>query len=311
MALEALTDQLHDLSLAAGECVPFHPPKGTAKLDDTPRYLFRVFTPNSRGMTSKTWAMSSDAMVGTTDCKTDIFERSDSNQVANMIYSHLRWLKIPNDNLVSWTSSLLVALVYIFHLNASTTDGSAFENIYICIMDTTCCDKGVFMRDRDLIREYKSYNLDLKYFERLRSRQHKTWRGYFYFGEYISQGALKVEGRCQVVSAQAIIDQNLYELLPGLRNFPQGTIQSPPPWANKVIEIRENFYTQVIACQESIYDKFSAAIRIGELFGRRWRMPVAISLLGLIPHQDSDITILSTLRQPIFTGKLPLKTRHN
>lgn len=38
--------------------------------------------------------------------------------------------------------------------------------------------------------------------------------GSFYFGEYLSQGALDIEDKCQLVSAEAIINQGLIKLQP-------------------------------------------------------------------------------------------------
>jgi hypothetical protein len=78
----------------------------------------------------------------------------------------------PEDNLVSWTSSLLFAIAYIFHLHANSRDGSTF-NISLCIVDTTGFPKRVFLRDMDLIRAYCSFDEDLQNFERLRLRKHK------------------------------------------------------------------------------------------------------------------------------------------
>ncbi|KAH6714588.1 hypothetical protein BKA61DRAFT_605536 [Leptodontidium sp. MPI-SDFR-AT-0119] len=49
---------------------------------------------------------------------------------------HPQWWKGHEDNLVSWTSSLLFALVYIFHLHANSNDRSAFDDIHLCIIDT-------------------------------------------------------------------------------------------------------------------------------------------------------------------------------
>jgi hypothetical protein len=118
-----LEDYLNGLKLADPECLPFCPTEDmkrrVGKFDDIPRYLFRVFTPRSRGTTDTSWTKSVDATKGASTSKVDIFARADNEQVAEMIYRHLRWWKGPEDNLVSWTSSLLFALVYIFHLRAN------------------------------------------------------------------------------------------------------------------------------------------------------------------------------------------------
>lgn len=55
-----------------------------------------------------------------------------------MLYIHLRWwgtLSDP-DNLVSWTSSLLFALQYVFYRHYSSKDGSSLDTIDLCVVDT-------------------------------------------------------------------------------------------------------------------------------------------------------------------------------
>ncbi|KAG9242212.1 hypothetical protein BJ878DRAFT_184442 [Calycina marina] len=207
MALPDIADALQALSLSDPEHLLFYPGGENAwlweKFNDIPRYLFRVFTPKSRGETNRIWTKSMDARDGNQNSRVDIFARESKEQVAGMLYRHLRWLPGPEDNLVSWTSSMLFALVYIFHLRANTRNGSAFDDISLCIVDTTEFPKEVFIRDMDLIRAYLQYNADLEGFKSLRSRDD------YYFGEYLSQGALKIEDKCGIVSAQAIIDRGL------------------------------------------------------------------------------------------------------
>jgi hypothetical protein len=52
-----------------------------------------------------------DATDGIPNARLDIFARDDEREVADMLNRHLRWWKGDKDNLVSWTSSLLFALV--------------------------------------------------------------------------------------------------------------------------------------------------------------------------------------------------------
>ncbi|XMA13668.1 hypothetical protein WAI453_006459 [Rhynchosporium graminicola] len=161
-----ITDAFHALSVADPEYLLFRPGLENARLSEKfnqiPRYLFRVFTPRSRGKTNWTWTKSMDARGGNRNSKVDIFARENRAEVAGMLYRHLRWWQGPEDNFVSWTSSLLFALVYIFHLRANTRNGSAFDNIFLCIIDTTEFPKEVFMQDLDLIQAYLGYSDDLK-----------------------------------------------------------------------------------------------------------------------------------------------------
>ncbi|KAK1564210.1 uncharacterized protein LY79DRAFT_684048, partial [Colletotrichum navitas] len=102
----------------------------------------------------------------------DIFARAKKSPVVAIVNAHLRWYTSSSDNLVSWMSSLLFALVYIFYLRASARDRLAFENISVCIVDTTCFPPGGFLQDLDLIWAYKSSNSELALFETLRLKKH-------------------------------------------------------------------------------------------------------------------------------------------
>lgn len=82
----------------------------------------------------------------------------------------------------------------------------------------------------DLIRTYSLFDTSLRNLEGLRTETHV---GSYYFGEYLSQGALKIEDKCQIVSAQEIIDQGLFSLHPEL---------GKPGWANEVVLLCEGFY---------------------------------------------------------------------
>ncbi|KAK0619423.1 hypothetical protein B0T14DRAFT_208177 [Immersiella caudata] len=265
------------------------------KFDDIPRYLFRVYSPMSRGTTDNHWAKSMDARQCGSNRSLDIFARSDSG-VAGMINRHLRWMQGSQDNLVSWTSSLLFAIIYIFYLHASSRDGSAFDDIYLCIVDTTGFAKGVFLRDMDLIRAYSKFNEDLQRFEDLRSKQHRAYSGSYYFGEYLSQGALRIEDNCQIVSAQAMIVTGLYNLHPEFEEFGRWEMQDKPPWADLVIRLREDFYKPPVEWPEISAVEQEAAINIAQLFGQRWRLPMAANLIAMLPRRIEDGDILQAFK---------------
>lgn len=45
---------------------------------------------------------------------------------------------------------------------------------------------------------------------------------------------------------------------------------------------------------------------IAELFELHWRLPIAASLISLLPRQEGDPLILQTFRDPFFTGSSTL-----
>jgi hypothetical protein len=131
--------------------VPFCPSGNLAtKLDNTPRYLFRVYSDASAGYNSRNWMKSIDALGNNV---ADVFARDDAADVAIALNEHLRWSdKSRGDPFVSWTTSLLVAIEYAIYKHKA--HGTELQAIYLCIIDTTMFAKGVFIRDLDLMEEF-------------------------------------------------------------------------------------------------------------------------------------------------------------
>ncbi|EGU75970.1 hypothetical protein FOXB_13513 [Fusarium oxysporum f. sp. conglutinans Fo5176] len=211
MALDILQNRLQNLTVVDPECLPFRPAGDVEGRHETfydvPRYLFRVFTPKSQGETDWSWTKSRDARYTNADSSVDIFARANRQRTAEMLNRHLRWWTGPDDDLVSWTSSLSFALVSIFYLQASTG------------FDTSSFPEAVLLRDMDLIRAYRSFDSSLWNLEGLRCKKRNGFSGYYYFGEYLSQGALKIEGKCQIVLARDIILRGLYDIRPEFAKF--------------------------------------------------------------------------------------------
>ncbi len=109
MAFSNIADELQGLSLSDPEYLLFCPSGDKAwlreKFNDVPRYLFRVFTPKSCGVTDTSWTRSMDASYAPEKSRVDIFARQDNKQVASILNTHLRWREGLEDNFVSWTSS--------------------------------------------------------------------------------------------------------------------------------------------------------------------------------------------------------------
>lgn len=301
MALGDLADELQTLSLSEPEYLLFNPTGDKSwlreRFDDMPRYLFRVFTLKSDGTTDRFWVKSQDAKYSRASSTVDILSMDDDLLVARMLNKHLRWWG--KDNLVSWTSSLLFALQYIFYRHTDSRDGSSMDKIYLCIVDTVSFPKGVFLRDMDLINAYCLFDTSLLGLKDLRTRKHHDFTGSFYFGEYLSQGALRIEGKCRIVSAQEIMDQRLSSLRP---EFGESMMMEKAGWANAVLRLREAFYQEVAEQQEVTEEELRAAINIAQLFGPRWRLPIAANLIALLPRRSKDDAILQAFRASPFTG---------
>lgn len=247
MEPDDLVNGLQTVALTKPDCLLFNPVADKAwlrgKVDDIPRYLFRITTPLSDGFTDGIWVKSKDARHGRADSRRDIFAVGDNTQAACMLYKHLRWQTKPQDpdNFTSWTSSLLFALQYIFYRHKHPKDRSNLKDILLCIIDTASFTKGTFLKDMDLLNAYGPFDSHLRNHQEVREKKHSNFYGSLYFGEYLSQGALKIEDRCQLVSSQAIIDQGLFKLQPELM---MSMTVTKPSLANEVIRLREPFYVR-------------------------------------------------------------------
>lgn len=296
MALDTLSSGLQALGLHDPDSLLFNPLKDQAwlrsKFNSIPRYLFRVSTPVSYCTTDNVWVKSMDARLAEPTGDVDILSRHDNHEVANMLNSHLSWGKQPSDNFVSWTSSLLFALQYVIYLHKYSKETPSLEEINLCVIDTAAFPPGVFLQDLDLIDAYKSYNNGLQDLEGLRRRQ-------YYFGEYLSQGALKIENKCQIVSTRAIFDRGLFSLQP---EFNISMTNGKRTWAKEVLRLRESFSYYALITSSISPQEIQAAKSIAQLFGPRWRLPVAANLMALSPHRSSDPALRQVFKAPPFTG---------
>lgn len=160
----------------------------------------------------------------------------------------------------------------------------------------------------DLIRAYSSFNDDLRQFELLRSQKKpKEYSGSFYFGEYLSQGALKIKSKCQIVSVQEIIDRGLYDLQPEFKTFAEWERQEnkKPLWAKAVIMLREIYYQAELNWQRISTKEREAAMNIAALFDPRWRLPMAANLIAMLPHRVEESDIPQAFRTVSFSSTYP------
>lgn len=166
------------------------------------------------------------------------------------------------------------------------------SDIHLCIIDTSSFPKGVFLKDLDLIQAYRGHDSALANLGNLRNRKHARLMGSYYFGEYLSQGALHVDGNCSLVSAQDIVDQGLFRLQP---EFEKSSLAKKPEWAEEVIRLREPFYKDIAQLHLVTDEELTAALGIVQLFGYRWRWPMADSLLGLCPRDTDPLSAFPRL----------------
>lgn len=283
MAISELTESFENTTLNDGAPV-FSPRKharwSNLELQPVPRFLFRIYTPISDGITNEHQASSRDAAAGKQTSNEDIFSTSTLETTAIQIADHLWWRRWRrDDNLVSWSSSALFLLLYIFYRHHDSSDGSSLDDIRLLVVDTKKFQDHTFIRDTDLISAFKEFDTreekSLDSMDRLRKKPD------YYFGEYLSQGALRISGKCSTVSAQTMIDRGLLNLHAVFKEAYDGTHRGR--WVDPVLMARNTigFASQnPSAAPEQLVVAFDIALA----FGGDWRLPIAVQLLATLPH---------------------------
>lgn len=264
-----------------------------AVLDNIPRYLFRLATPKSAGITNERWVCSESVRQNGTSSKGDIFFNLDTTKrtdVARTLNTHLRWDKMynPEDNFVSWTSSLLFVLQYIYYRHYRDKTSPAEIKLYI--IDTMEFPRRTFMRDLDLIDIFCENNKSLKNFQFFRNQPQRNGDRY-YFGEYLSQGSLKIENKCQVITADILLERDrLHRIQPEFVPPHCDSKKSNPQWAKEVNRLRKAIWSPPKSPSISpndIGDGMQAIQEILEFVSPEWKYPMAIYFAALIGPESS------------------------
>jgi hypothetical protein len=291
----------------------------------------------------------------------DIFKRTGKAarlKVATGLNEHVRWWTCSSgkNNFVSWTPSMLFAITYAIHrINFMEREP---RQVSLCVVDTLELEslgypRGIFIKDMDLFREYEFAGPEIV---RDASGNPRSWRSgglpnmisfrnmsankagfihgdpteFFekgnknYYGEYLSQGKLKIEGASTIISFDNIIDENLYRLHPffeALRNNDPSRLPSKPEkfkaymkkaktvkgsevhWARATMMCKDIFYSVAKGCEEpTTVEEINAVAAIIKNVDPRWRFALAASLLALRPRQEDEKLVLEEFHKN-FGGK--------
>lgn len=272
-----------------------------------PRYLYRLFDDYTTGETSLTWVKSLDAKYGAEDHHIALTNRPNRREVALDLNAHLRWsTPTPSgkNNLVSWSSSFLFIVCYAVYREKKLR--TPFDQSSLCIIDTTKLPAGAFIKDLDLIPKFCDAVDSDEVLDDLRSQFYykvRTWaalglpnllklRESHYFGEYLSQGALKVEGACTIVTMDKIITRDLYTLCLGLEDE---VSSEQALWAIAVQRLRKNFRHPEKATKTTATEVRAVAAIVSS-FEPQWRRVIAASLFALRSRRKMDPLLLSAFR---------------
>ena len=106
-----------------------------------PRYLFRLYAPKSAGKTDTLAVISPAAIQFPTTAK-NIFAYVPE-EAAEKLNDHLMWRCDTGCNLMSWTSSLPVAIQH--GLRRHISDRQGLSEIFLLVIDTQKLGKNVFL----------------------------------------------------------------------------------------------------------------------------------------------------------------------
>ncbi|KAF0326995.1 nonribosomal peptide synthetase aclP [Colletotrichum asianum] len=133
-----------------------------------------------------------------------------TKEAAIILNRHLNWKKSQQDedNLVSWSSSLLFTLQYALYRHSERSKGRSAHNVHIIMIDTALFPKGAFIRDLEVMYCLRNKNFQLRQLYLLRTGQ---WGRTFSFGEYLSQSSINVSRASGVTSLKTLIDTGLFK----------------------------------------------------------------------------------------------------
>jgi hypothetical protein len=174
--------------------------------NDIPRYIFRVHARTTAGKTTLSYVIPPVSACGKTDKKQDIF-KLPPRDAEGLLNAHLRcWPSHESEcNLMSWTSSLLFALQYGLYRHRGHRDKPDLSQVFLLILDTHRFPKGTFIKHMEIMEVFAQYSdandkKSLKSF--LELRKGDMW---YYFGEYLTQGDLNIQGRCVQTNMQRMV----------------------------------------------------------------------------------------------------------
>ncbi|UNI18776.1 hypothetical protein JDV02_005028 [Purpureocillium takamizusanense] len=292
---------------------PSHPHHAsiTASPSLRPRFLFRLHTPASQGETSARFVSSAVAAsprrprsAAARSARRDVFAVEPPSRAADSIADHLRWRSAgpatSRRNLVSWSSSLLVVVQHGLRRYRPRRDGPDLDRLRVLVVDTLALPRGAFISDLDLMAAFAPHSADLDDLYRLRKgdvRSSPHGQAY-YFGEYLSQGYLRVEGHARDVSLQRLVDCHLFSLCPGL-----SVRRAWPRWADRVLELRRAYGgpSNGGGARQSVdvdlRDVRRAIVLASSCFGEENALVLAIMVLALQPRDpDAEQAIVTHLR---------------
>jgi hypothetical protein len=222
---------------------------------DIPPYLFRTFDQLSSGW-SDTTAMTSVASIRNPPLgRIDLLKMSN-RAALDMLHRHIDrpcFVEgLGSDNLISWTSSLLVAIQYAIY--RAHMREIPFSEVKICAIHTGAFPKGQFARDVHLLKILEATEqFDMNPVVERFFRQ-KIGAAKYYNGEYFSQGHLEHVGRSSVTTLQDLLTAGLFRLYPDFKDP-----KARDKWAIRARDLRQMWWQAASTSDEEIESAFQIA----------------------------------------------------
>jgi len=200
----------------------------------------------------------------------DLSDMGDT-AAAEMITEHLAWCSFKGADLVSWTTSLLFALQLAIYRKAKDHYNPTAASIWICVVDTSMFDSGLFHSAADLMRRYGIQKV-----------------GIYKYGpedlahEYLMQGTIHIIGNSATTSLESLIGAGLYKHFSDLRRP-----EKAPFLHTRVLELRVAFLGRFTSTSTKSFASIKSLASKG--FGDTWVLPMTIAFLTLRRRYDREI----------------------
>lgn len=168
-----------------------------SKFDQVPPFLFRTYFLGPHSKSSHNFVRSAAIWTGRNDG--DLLGR-DREMAKCMLEKHLLRRASTEDNLISWTDSIVVAIDQaICKLRSDIRVVAA--NIRVCVVDTRRVDRGIFLPANALM-------------DALLVPNEGNFKRQNYDSEYVSQGELDIRGKSSATTLHELLERGLYKAFP-------------------------------------------------------------------------------------------------
>lgn len=257
--------------------------------NQTPCYLFRAYSARSNGRSENEEIVSAAADNGLDSRSIFLL---DNDAAENMIRCHLNWKNREDDNLISWTCSLLFAFQHAIRRGETDYGPFTLDDICLCVLDTSLLPRGTFIPAGTLMVAFGIETVT-KY----------NYTPEDLCDEYLPQGSVNIQSKSATTSLDSLINSGLYDVIPEL----DVNEKKRYLW-RRVQELRTQLFAEAMpASSEEIDQARRLAITC---FGGEFTQPMLIMLLALRKRLMRDPLILNEIMFD-FLGRCDLTTLLN